>query len=62
MVKAGLIVNKPTKKESAIPNAFPNKEALINEMERQHLEEREERMNLLKANREARKAGEYQFE
>ena len=34
MVKAGLIVNKPNKKDSAIPNAFPGKEELINEMEK----------------------------
>lgn len=54
MVKAGMIVNKPKSKESAIPNSYPNKEALINEIEREHNEEREKRLSLIKANKEAR--------
>lgn len=33
MDKAGLIANKPTKKESAIPNTYPNKEELVNSIE-----------------------------
>lgn len=62
MIKAGIIVNKAKPKDSAIPNAFPGKEALINEMEQQHNEEKDERMSLIKANREARKAKEFHFE
>jgi len=30
MASAGMIVNKPNKKDSAIPNSFPGKEELIN--------------------------------
>ena len=62
MVKAGLIVNKPSKKDSAIPNAFPGKEELINEMEKQHNEERDTRLSLIKANKEARKEQDYKME
>jgi len=37
MVGAGLKTNKPGKKESAIPNSFPDKENLVNAMEAAHL-------------------------
>jgi nuclear GTP-binding protein len=37
MVGAGLKTNKPGKKESAIPNSFPDKENLVNAIEAQHL-------------------------
>jgi len=45
MIKAGLKPNKPHKKDSAIPNLFPDKEELINQMERQHNADKEERLS-----------------
>lgn len=62
MVKAGMVSNKPKSKDSAIPNAFPNKEELVNEIEKQHLDEKEERLNLIKANKEAKIGNSFTFE
>ena len=62
MVQAGIKVNRPNKKDSAIPNSFPDKENLINAIEQQHLAEQDQRLSLIKANKLAKKGNDYAIE